>query len=71
MGYVRGVNAISSADADAAVTAPGRVVLLTTSHRVAPCARGQVVCLVPVAVTSRTHGVFASTRATFCASQSP
>lgn len=36
MGYVRGVNAISSADADAAVTAPGRVVLLTTSHRVAP-----------------------------------
>ncbi|KRD17678.1 MULTISPECIES: nucleoside triphosphate pyrophosphohydrolase [unclassified Streptomyces] len=30
------MNAISSADADAAVTAPGRVVLLTTSHRVAP-----------------------------------
>lgn len=35
MGYVRGVNATSS-DATAQVPDPGRIVLLTTSHRVAP-----------------------------------
>lgn len=36
MGYVRGVNAISSAAAHTTADAAGRVVLLTTSHRVAP-----------------------------------
>lgn len=36
MGYVRGVNATSSSEGGPTATDPGRIVLLTTSHRVAP-----------------------------------
>lgn len=36
VGYVRGVNATSSSEGGPTATDPGRIVLLTTSHRVAP-----------------------------------